>query len=140
MNRRLRKFILITGTTLCLLIATAFVVSGWWLMILQIPTSIGPVLIVRGGMLWLAEGRWLLETFQVEPGTRPSIAFGDGPDWLLWNYWGTSDFGVRLPLYAVFLAVALPTLLVWRLTPKFPRGHCPIAIGILDRDIKHDLL
>ncbi len=113
------------GCTLCVLILVAFVVSGWWLLTLQIPTSHGPVLMVRGGMLWLAERRWLLETFHAEPGNRLSMASADGPDWLWWNYCGISDSGgVQLPLYAVFLAVAIPTLLVRRFAPKFPRGHC----------------
>ena len=45
-----------------------------------------------------------------------------------WNTWhiipppGRTSFW--FPLYAVFAAVAVPTLLVWRLLPKFPRGHC----------------
>ena len=40
-----------------------------------------------------------------------------------WNDWAA---GCRRTsrLYAIFLAVAIPTLLVWRFVPKFPRGNC----------------
>ena len=31
---------------------------------------------------------------------------------------------VLLPLWIPPLAVAIPTILVWRFVPKFPRGHC----------------
>lgn len=31
---------------------------------------------------------------------------------------------VVVPLWSLFLAVAVPTLLVWRFVPKFQRGHC----------------
>ena len=39
MNRRLRRYILITGTLLSLLIAVAFVVSGWRTVVFQVPMS-----------------------------------------------------------------------------------------------------
>ena len=31
---------------------------------------------------------------------------------------------VAFPIWLPGLIVAVPTLLVWRLVPKFPRGHC----------------
>ena len=48
MIRRLRTFILITGTTLSVLIAVAFVVSRWWVCMLQL----GPVAVyvMAGGL------------------------------------------------------------------------------------------
>ena len=50
------------------------------------------------------------------------------PNWELWNLWDALDpiggQGIFIPLYALFLAVAIPTLFVWRFVPKFPRGHC----------------
>ena len=45
----------------------------------------------------------------------------------MWNVWGgtAADGGFYFPLYAPFLAVLLPTLLVWRFWPKPPKpGHC----------------
>ena len=45
-----------------------------------------------------------------------------------WNRWAGGDgpypVSLEFPLYALFLVVLLPTLLVWRFWPKFPRGHC----------------
>ena len=38
--------------------------------------------------------------------------------------------GVRFPLYALLLAIAIPTLLVWRFVPKFPPGHCPCGYDL----------
>ena len=34
------------------------------------------------------------------------------------------DKWTEFSLLAVLLLVAIPTLLVWRFVPKFPRGHC----------------
>ena len=31
---------------------------------------------------------------------------------------------IEFSLLAVLLLAAVPTLLVWRFAPKFPRGHC----------------
>ncbi len=45
-------------------------------------------------------------------------------DLFRWNNWGAGKRFVELPLYAAFLAVAVLTLLVRRLAPKFLRGHC----------------
>ncbi len=42
------------------------------------------------------------------------------------NPFATKPMFVDLPLYAVLLLVAIPTLLVWRFGPKPPKpGHCP---------------
>ena len=48
-RRRLRKFILITGTLLSLLIVAAFVVSAWWWIVFAVPTPYGPVLSLFAG-------------------------------------------------------------------------------------------
>ncbi|MCH7592511.1 MAG: hypothetical protein IH989_07015, partial [Planctomycetes bacterium] len=47
--RRLRRFVLIVGTTLSVLIVVAFVLSAWWAFALQAPTQYGPVMVVRDG-------------------------------------------------------------------------------------------
>ena len=55
----------------------------------------------------------------------PSFLFqrhNDGlSGWLDLGKWESVLF---VPLAYVFLVVAIPTLLVWRLAPRFPRGHC----------------
>ena len=50
----------------------------------------------------------------------------DPPRWDWWNHWDVSNWAVLfLPLYAVFAAVAIPTMLVWRFGPKPVKpGHC----------------
>ena len=53
MSRRLRKFILITGTTLCVLIAAAFVVSARWQFAYKYPRPNGPAVILLAGAVWL---------------------------------------------------------------------------------------
>ncbi len=40
-------------------------------------------------------------------------------------YWPGSTHLIELPLYILFLTVAIPTLLVWRFSPKPAKpGHC----------------
>ena len=62
MLRRLRLFILATGTTLCVLIALAFVVSAWWN--LQIGIRGGPVITIFAGSLdvwWADDVSWFID-------------------------------------------------------------------------------
>ena len=47
MRRRLRRFVLIVGTTLCVLIAAAFVVSARWQFAYKYPRPNGPAVILR---------------------------------------------------------------------------------------------
>ena len=127
MIRRLRTFILISGTTLSVLIAVAFVLSGWWMLGLQIPTPYGPAVVVNEGVLgvMLDEDSYSAGLVVVPRG-QPSSS-GSGPRRPSWRWWMNWSVGWRyshLPLYAVFAVVAIPTLLVWRFVPKFPRGHC----------------
>ncbi len=139
-RRRLRKCILITGTALCLLIATAFVVSGWHLIGVQFTTQ-GPTLGVTEGCCFLAGfspggGAPIVVSIPIDFLAIPTSTLPRQrmPNWELWNLWDVlgpfwdvflgPGGGIFIPLYALFLAVALPTLLVWRLIPKFPRGHC----------------
>ncbi len=114
-----RTLTLWTGTLLCLLIVAAFVVSAWWCVGVGVP--FGGISVEQGsGAIFLG----------VDPGTgcmpHQGEVFRLG-GWNLWN--GGRSIGrayfVRLPLYAVFLAVAIPTALVWRFWPKpvKPR-HC----------------
>ena len=119
MIRRLRTFILITGTTLSVLIVAAFVVSAWWDFGAGVP--FGGISVEQGsGAIFLG----------VDPGTgcmpHQGEVFRLG-GWNLWN--GGRSIGrayfVRIPLYAVFAAVAVPTLLAWRFGPKPVKpGHC----------------
>ena len=125
-RRRVRTIALWTGTTLCVLIAAAFVVSAWW----RVRFPGWPSIYVASGA-----GAVTLED-------RPRQLL-KAHDYRLarWNGWGlvrsiriaedagrisigTYTVGVSVPLYASFLAVATPTLLVWRFVAKFPRGHC----------------
>ena len=77
MRRRWRTIFLVTGTTLSVLIAVAFVVSAWF----------------AGWNEW-------------EGSNRPRGSH------------------ITMLLYALFLVVAASTLAVWRLVPRYPRGHC----------------
>ena len=105
-HRRLRTFTLWTGTLLSLLIAAAFVVSGWWWVIFPVLTPFGLVLV------WIEAGaisvEWGNRRGTCRVGTHGSVA----------GY-------VELPLYVVLAAVAVPTRLVWRLGRKHVEpGHC----------------
>ena len=52
-RRRLRTFTLGTGTTLCVLIAAAFVVSGWWRVSIQFDAT---CIIVQDGGIAIQRG------------------------------------------------------------------------------------
>jgi hypothetical protein len=111
------------------LIAVLFVASGWWVFMLQVPTPIVPDLYVgRGGAVLTMSDTML---YYAASADRNSFNLSR------WNSWahyrlvhGQHGETIRertyliIPLYAVFVAVGLPTLLVWRFVPKFPRGHC----------------
>lgn len=122
--RHLRKFILFTGALLCFLIAAAFVLSRWWCVWVNVPIPGGPtqsVLVIAGGCVVesvRADGERSLFGFQE---TVPGYT---ATEWQLWNHWEAADSGVVFPLYVLLLAGAIPTLLVSRFAPKFPRGHC----------------
>ena len=120
-RRRLRTFTLWTGTTLCVLIAVAFVVSAWWSVAagagrLEIAVSSGACTAV----LWDRTGR----DYEFR---RHSSSLRD---WNFWEYVSSLqepthfDSLISVPLWLPFLFVGLPTLLVWRFVPRFPRGHC----------------
>ena len=116
---RIRRFVLITGTLLSLLIAAAFVVSAWWVVMFPVPQPNGP------GLVLIEAGAISVELIHSDIGLLLTLR---KPTWNLsgWNAWTWSRQSryIAVPLYAVFLAVAIPTLLVWRFVPKFPRGHC----------------
>ncbi len=128
-RRRLRTFTLWTGTTLCVLIAAAFVVSARWRIAFQVPTSRGPALYFVAGSVLIVTDDML-----TVPVSADTHSYGLG----VWNSWTvhrvshqiagvTVTVGTLLgfPLYAVFAAVAVPTLLVWRFGPKPVKpGHC----------------
>ena len=117
--RGLRTLTLWSGTLLCVLIAAAFVVSGWWAIMLQL----GPVAVyVMGGNVTV-----LLDDPFVNPitfdqhshGLSRWAAFARSDGSGSWPYW------VEFPLLAALLAVAVPTLRGWRFWPKpIKPGHC----------------
>ncbi len=116
MIRRLRTLILITGMTLSVLIAAAFVVSAWRYVVLQVPTSYGPWVSLLGGSLTVILNNQMADLANIVP-IKPNL--------VLWNKWYAGARIVVLPLYALFLAVAIPTLLVWRFGHKRVKpGHC----------------
>ena len=123
---RIRRLNLVTGTLLSLLIAAAFVVSAWWLLALQIPTPYGPAVTVSGGCFGLTFDDRRPNVFVAESRiVAPWAAAGSGPNWQWWNYWEVGWRRIGVPLYALFAAVAIPTLLVWRFWPKPVKpGHC----------------
>ena len=43
--------------------------------------------------------------------------------WKSWNMFRIGPYA-WIPLWMLFAAIGIPTLLVWRLVSKFPRGHC----------------
>ena len=128
MNRnRFRKLILITGTTLSVLIAIAFVASArWWFG----PPGWPSVCVDKGAVAL---------TLGYRSGWASGVHEGQFARWNSWNLVPDirvdleggkvridelGAIGIWIPLYGLFLAVALPTLLVWRLVPRFPDGHC----------------
>ncbi len=114
--RRLRSFILAAGTLLSPLIVAAFVASAFWWIVFQVPTSRGPAVYSIAGCAMIRAGDMIDAPLLV----KRSI-YGV----LRWNDWHAErGMLLCLPLYAVLLAVAVPTLLVCRFVPKFPRGHC----------------
>ena len=124
LHRRLRTFTLWTGTALCVLIAAAFVVSGFWGIRFLVPMSRGPGISVMAGSV---------RVVTVETITMPDTVTPHSYGLFRWNSWiaRRASFGkkglfrLEFPIYAVFLAVAIPTLLVWRFWPKPVKpGHC----------------
>ena len=111
LRHRLRTFTLWTGTLLCVLIAVAFGVSGWWLITLRAgQVHVG----IAGGCFGVDLGDRIFVGVHRQP-----FGFSD------WNTWSLGYTSVWFPLYAVFVAVAVPTLLVWRFWPKpIKPGHC----------------
>ncbi len=127
-RRRWRSVVLWGGCTLCVLIAVASVVSGWWMLGLQIPTPYGPAVVVNEGVLGvILDDDWYSAGFVVVPRGQPPPS-GSGPRRPSWRWWMNWSVGWRynhVPLYAVFAAVAIPTLLFWRFGRKPPKpGHC----------------
>ena len=114
MRRRWRTIILVTGTTLCVLIGVAFVASAFWSLAFDIP---GPMLVAAfAGSLIMGS----------DEASTVGFGYAERHPWglAMWNTWWPSGY-IHLPLYAVFLAIAIPTLLVWRFGRKPPKpGHC----------------
>ena len=129
-RRRWRTAVLWIGCTLCVLIAVAFVVSGWWTWGLQIPMPYGPAVAVSSGACdVIITDQWSAVFMVGRDGTSPPPFFSGPwlPCWHSWNHWGASSNHpyIAVPLYAVFLAVAVPTLLAWRYWPQPAKpGHC----------------
>ncbi len=102
---------------MCVLISALFVLSAWWRLWIEFRD--GPFLGVHAGALeylphsgspWT--GQWAVSCLRHWAGLRFALV-------------GVMESDeITLPLIYPFAAVALPTLLVWRFVPKFPRGHC----------------
>ena len=109
-TRRLRTFALWAGATLSVLIAAAFVASAWCWIVIQVPWRHGPALYLIAGSASVVADEMLSIPVLIE---RSSLGLSRWNDWggELWVY-------LDVPLYAVFAAVAVPTLLVWRFSPK----------------------
>ena len=106
MRRRWRTIMLMTGTTLCAMIAAAFVVSAWWRPFW--------VTFPRGDVVGVYSG---------------ALEFRRVDGWFQMG--GTWTRGVILPLIYPFAAIAVPTLLVWWFGPKPPKpGHCPCGYNL----------
>ena len=101
------------GLVLCGIVALTILLSGWWTTLLDFPS--GPKFMVYGGAVQFSLGLRFEPPFHIE---RHNSGLN------LWNYWRLRSAVYAIPLYALFLGAAVPTLLVGRLVPKFPRGHC----------------
>ena len=120
---RWRTAVLWAGCSMCVLIAVAFVLSGSHPSGLQF-TAQGPT-------VGVVEGCWFIVWIRIGSGTFFTIPTGTlhqhrMPSWELWNNWsvlGLTPGRVFIPLYAVFAAVAIPTLLVWRFWPNEVIGY-----------------
>ena len=122
-RRRLRTFTLWTGTLLCVLIAAAFVVSGWWFVALQVPTPYGPCLYLCDGSIAIVMGDVLHDWAFAER----KAPWGS----LFYKVWKWDQRHVELPLYGVFATVAIPTLLVWWSGRKpIKPGHCECGYDV----------
>lgn len=87
MSRR-RRFILISGTTLCVLIAVAFVVSGWWGVGVDVPGGIA-VGVITGSLL-----------IELDPGPHQTwvFAFPHRDGVFRWPALGKWDSLILIPL------------------------------------------
>ncbi len=111
-RRRWRTAVLWIGCTLCVLMATAFVVSARWSVFVEIPRGVF-VGVFSGGIECAAQPILPVpRIWRHGHGLRRALV----P--LRWSN------GFLLPLVYPFAAVAVPTLLFWRFVPKFPSGHC----------------
>ena len=128
-RRRWRTAVLWVGCTLSGSIAALFVANGWW----QFNLRVGHAVLLRSG----GGGILVLSTplpqsapvrdhiFVIFAPNDTLSAFRHPPGWHSWNAWRAHwPTPLEVPLYAALGAVAVPTLLVWRFVPKFPRGHC----------------
>ncbi len=121
-RRRLRGNVLIVGTTLCVLIAAAFVVSAWWYR--RVGIRGGPFIGIMAGALeyWFPSGvNWFASCEPHRAGLRFALVGRT-----------RSGGGFILPLVYPFAAVAAPTLLVWRCWPKPVKpGHCRCGYDLM---------
>ena len=136
MIRRLRTLTIWTGSILSLLSAAAFVASGWWLLAVRVTPTDGPVLSVSSGMCVVCLGRQGERGWAARPTTPrydPGSFVQRWPNWAYWNKWTRRGRFIYVPIYAVFAAVAIPTLLVWRLWPRpVDPGCCRCGYDLTD--------
>ena len=124
MIRRLRTLTLWTGALLSVLIAATFVVSGWWGIVFQVPKPSGPGVAVNSGVIVVAIAHMWSPGFAVERIPLSPAYDPRWPHWRSWNSWAVSLPIIIFPIYALFLAVAIPTLLVCRFWSKPVKSGC----------------
>ncbi len=127
-RRRWRTAVLWVGCTLCVLVAAAFVVSARWWVWFQVPNVGDPSLYLRAGSVSLVRESMVSAPLFVE---GHSLGLSRWNSWTAqWVMHGSKAGPIytwayfEFPIWLLFLTVLLPTLLVWRFVPKFPRGHC----------------
>ena len=138
-RRRWRTAVLAIGCTSCVLIAVAFVASGWWFITFQTQKARGRDTRYfrehQGPVLFLNSGSARLWSNSVSIFSSPGSAASSGTydsvpfalrhpfNLLNWNSGialsrrasaGQPGFFVQFPPWLPFLAVAVPTLLAWR--------------------------
>ena len=118
LRRRLRTFTLWTGTTLSVLIAAAFVVSGWW----AFAVHSGPFNIdIFGGLCVVGVEGW---------SDDDGFSFNrHGFGLSLWNDWSW-ELHVGIPIWAIFVLVSSLTALATKIPSRSRPGHCPCGYDL----------
>ena len=128
------------GTGLCVLIAAAFVISGWHSTVWMSPDRALLAGVSHGAVVCYV-GELNAESFGFPTGcanrtarARPLVRVVPevSREWYGSRVYATHSYRVmtvRVPLWLLFLALLLPTLLLWCLDRRRPPpGHCPLRL------------